>query len=90
MVRCKTTDQISVNVLFFATLKENAGTNSHKLSIPEKTTILKFKDLLRAEFPGLPDGGSAMLVAVNKEYAFDEETIPEDAELAIFPPVSGG
>ena len=79
-----------MNVFFFATLKERAGTNSHVFTIPAKTTILKFKQLLRAELPGLPDGGSAMLVAVNKEYAFDEETIPVDAELAIFPPVSGG
>ena len=30
------------------------------------------------------------LVAVNQNYAFDEDTIPENAEVALFPPVSGG
>jgi len=30
------------------------------------------------------------LVAVNKEYAPDEAAIPRNAEVALFPPVSGG
>jgi molybdopterin synthase catalytic subunit len=30
------------------------------------------------------------LIAINREFAFDEQTIPENAEIAIFPPVSGG
>ncbi len=84
------TDSFSVNVLFFATLKERAGTDSHSISIPSETSVVKFRQLLRAELPGLPDGGSSMLVAINKEYAFDEEIIPEGAEIALFPPVSGG
>jgi molybdopterin synthase catalytic subunit len=29
-------------------------------------------------------------VAVNKEYSFDEDLIPRGAEVALFPPVSGG
>ena len=31
-----------------------------------------------------------VLVSVNKEYSFDETAIPQDAEVALFPPVSGG
>ena len=88
--RCTTTDQFTVNVLFFATLKERAGTDTHSINIPIGTSIVAFKQLLRAELPNLPDGGSTMLVAVNKEYAFDEEIIPKGAEIALFPPVSGG
>jgi molybdopterin synthase catalytic subunit len=30
------------------------------------------------------------LISVNKEYGFDEDVIPEGAEVALFPPVSGG
>jgi molybdopterin synthase catalytic subunit len=30
------------------------------------------------------------LVSVNKEYGFDEDIIPDGAEVALFPPVSGG
>jgi molybdopterin converting factor small subunit len=30
------------------------------------------------------------LISVNKEVAFDDEVIPSGAEVALFPPVSGG
>ena len=30
------------------------------------------------------------LITINREYAFDEAVIPPGAELAMFPPVSGG
>lgn len=31
-----------------------------------------------------------MLISVNQEYAFDDVVIPDGAEIALFPPVSGG
>ena len=31
-----------------------------------------------------------MLVSVNQEFAFDDDLVPESAEVALFPPVSGG
>ena len=30
------------------------------------------------------------LITINREYAFDEAVVPTDAEIALFPPVSGG
>ncbi len=30
------------------------------------------------------------LISVNQEFAFDDDIIPENAEIALFPPVSGG
>jgi len=33
---------------------------------------------------------ASTLVSVNREFAFDENVIPEGAEIALFPPVSGG
>jgi molybdopterin converting factor small subunit len=33
---------------------------------------------------------NSMLVAVNREYAGDDQIIPAGAEVALFPPVSGG
>jgi molybdopterin converting factor small subunit len=39
---------------------------------------------------GLGGLTSHVLISVNQEYAFDEAIIPADAEVALFPPVSGG
>jgi len=88
--RSETISTQSVEILFFATLKEHAGTERARIEIPENTTVEQFKKLLRLEFPNLPEGNSSLLVAVNKEYAFDKEEIPLGAEIALFPPVSGG
>ncbi|KAA3647945.1 MAG: molybdopterin converting factor [Chloroflexi bacterium] len=79
-----------VKVLFFATLKAQAGTGETTLDIPVDSTVNQFKGLLLEAIPSLEPHMSSALVSVNKEYAFPEEVIPEGAEIALFPPVSGG
>jgi molybdopterin synthase catalytic subunit len=79
-----------INVLFFASLKEQAGTHRAQLEIPSGARVADLKTLLVEQFPQLERGLHSMLVSVNQEFAFDEELIPEDAEVALFPPVSGG
>jgi molybdopterin converting factor subunit 1 len=79
-----------VSILFFATLKEKTGLAQSEITIPDQCTVAELKQVLFAHFPNLPKSASAILVAVNKEYAFDNELIPPAAEIALFPPVSGG
>ena len=79
-----------VNVLFFATLKDKVGVPAAELALPDRLTVAGLKQLLFERFPNLPQSSSAVLVAINKEYAFDLEEIPAGAEIALFPPVSGG
>jgi molybdopterin converting factor subunit 1 len=80
-----------VKVLFFATLRDKAGARSTELDLPAGTTIGGLKELLVAQFPNLD--GQLMehcLASINHEYQFDEVEIPDQAEIALFPPVSGG
>jgi len=79
-----------VQVIFFATLRDKAGTKEVQLEIPNDTTVSEFKKFLIEKYPRLAESMTSTLVAVNKEYAFDHEKIPMGAELALFPPVSGG
>ncbi|MEX1248808.1 MAG: molybdopterin converting factor subunit 1 [Anaerolineales bacterium] len=79
-----------IKILFFATLKDRAGTTKADLEIPDGTTVAELKELLFRRFPDLPKSKANLLVAVNKEYAFDQDQIPQGAEIALFPPVSGG
>ena len=79
-----------VKLLFFATLRERAGARSMELDIPTDLTIEGLKDKISTEYPNLKDSMSSVLITINREYAFDEAVIPPDAELAMFPPVSGG
>ena len=79
-----------VKLLFFATLRDRAGARSMELDIPLDLTIQGLKDKISAEFPNLKDSMSSVLITINREYAFDEAIIPADAEIGMFPPVSGG
>jgi len=79
-----------VTVLFFATLKDKAGTTGINLDLPENCNVFELKQILFQRFPSLPQSSSSMLVAVNQQYAFDRDVIPAGAEIALFPPVSGG
>lgn len=79
-----------IKVLFFATFKDMVGAKEIMLDIPENASIANFKTILTKKYPALAPLAPSMLIAVNNEYAFDEETIPDNAEIALFPPVSGG
>lgn len=79
-----------VTTLFFATLRDRAGVKSVELQIAPQSNIADFRVLLIEKFPALADLMSHTLVSMNHEYVFDESIIPDRAEIALFPPVSGG
>ena len=79
-----------IKLLFFATLRDRAGTKSMELDVPDEMTVQGLKDKLAEEYPNLKDSMKSVLITINREYAFDEAVIPPDAEMALFPPVSGG
>jgi molybdopterin converting factor subunit 1 len=79
-----------VKLLFFATLKENAGTSQADLDIPSELTVREFKEKMFVTYPNLPKTKANLVIAINGEFAFDNEKIPLGAEIALFPPVSGG
>ena len=79
-----------IELLFFATLRERAGTKTLELDIPADMTIRGLKDRLSSEFPNLNESLKSVLITINREYAFDEAVVPVGAEIGMFPPVSGG
>ncbi len=79
-----------VKVLFFATLRDLAGSKSIELDVPAEMTVQGLKDRLAHDNPKLRQAMETVLVAINREYAFDATVLPEAAEIAMFPPVSGG
>lgn len=79
-----------VKLLFFATIRERAGTRTLEMDIPEDMTVQGLKEKLANDIPALKESMLSVLVTVNREYAFDEAVIPSNAEIGMFPPVSGG
>jgi molybdopterin converting factor subunit 1 len=79
-----------IKVLFFATLRDRAGTKSVDLEIPADTTVQALKGLVVEAYPGLQQTMESVVISINREFAFDESIVPLNAEVAMFPPVSGG
>jgi len=79
-----------IRVLFFATFSDLAGTRETIIELPEEVVVKDFKSHLQIKFPDLSPTLNAGLISINREFAFDSDTIPDGAEVGIFPPVSGG
>lgn len=79
-----------IKVLFFAILRDYIGAKSVELEIPFGSTVHGLTELLVSTYPGLEKVRDSMMAAINREYAADGQVIPEGAEIAFFPPVSGG
>jgi molybdopterin converting factor subunit 1 len=79
-----------IRVLFFATLRDRAGIKSVDFEIPVGTTVEALKGLVVAAYPGLQASMDSVVISINREFAFNEGIVPENAEVALFPPVSGG
>lgn len=79
-----------IKVLFFANLRDRAGTKSFELDIPAETTVQDLKNRVVDSYPGLKETMDTVVISINREFAFDESLVPENAEVAMFPPVSGG
>jgi molybdopterin converting factor subunit 1 len=81
---------VDVRVLYFATLRDLAGAKEEQVGVPDGSTVADLKALLIQKHPDLARAQTSMLVSINREFAFDEDTLHDGDEVAIFPPVSGG
>ena len=79
-----------IKVLLFATLRDYVGAKTLDMEIPAGTTVTELKAIMVKVYPKLAPVQDSMMAAINREYAPDEQVLPIDAEIAFFPPVSGG
>jgi molybdopterin synthase catalytic subunit len=80
----------TIKVLFFATLKEKAGVREATIEVEPAAQVQDLRSILGERFPTLRPLLGTALASINREFAFDEDRIPAGAEVAFFPPVSGG
>ncbi len=77
--------RVEVTVRLFAMLRERAGARELTLDLPEGARVRDALDELGDLAAGLP-----LVMAVNREYAPEEQVLGAGDELALIPPVSGG
>ena len=81
---------MNVRLLFFAVLRDIAGTDSLELPLGEGATPRDVWQRLRAEHPQLAGYSDPPMVAVNQSYAAPDTVLRDGDELAFIPPVAGG
>jgi len=79
-----------VRLLFFAVLRDIAGTNETELDLPSVTRAADVWQRLRAEHPQLAGYAQPPMTAINETYASADAVLREGDELAFIPPVAGG
>jgi molybdopterin converting factor subunit 1 len=79
-----------IKILFFATLRDRAGQRQMSLELAEDARVGDLKNTLKAMNANLAPALESVLVSIDREYASDEQVIPDGSEVAFFPPVSGG
>ncbi len=80
----------TIRLLFFATLRDLTGSRRATLDIEHGARVGELKVALIAAYPKLHRALGTAIFSVNGEYREDDGEIPDGAEVAIFPPVSGG
>lgn len=79
-----------MNILLFGITRDITGQS--KLTLPADAgvnTVKELKNWLAKQYPAMQTL-SSLAVAVNSEYAEDEDAIHAGQEIALIPPVSGG
>jgi len=82
--------KLNVTVRLFAIYREKAGTTELVLELPEGADVGHLAGEMRRRYPAITRDPSAIVVAVNQEYADHDHVLSDGDEAALIPPVSGG
>lgn len=83
---------MKIQLRYFASLREALG-SGEPIEVPEGTTVAAVRDLLIARGGAHAEvltRGRALRAALNQTMCAETVTISDGAELAFFPPVTGG
>ena len=83
---------MNITLRYFASIREALGTGSQAWQT-QVNTVAALRDELMAQGGAYPEAlarGKAIRVAVNQVMVEESEALTDGAEVAFFPPVTGG
>lgn len=86
----KEPERMTVTVQLFARAADLAGGPQVELDLADGATVADLRAALVRAKPDLAPIASKLLVAIGQAYVRDHDRVRPDAEIACFPPVSGG
>lgn len=84
------TNSQRVKVHLFAAARDLIGQETVEITIPYGAIVFDARNSLVRAYPALEKLADYLHFVVGNEYARDADKIPDDCDLSVFPPVSGG
>lgn len=81
---------MTVTVKLFAAARDIIGSASIDLELPQGATVAEVRAAISHQYPAAERLIARSAIALNHDYALDSDVVPQNAELAVIPPVSGG
>jgi len=81
---------VNVKVLLFAQARQIAAKEQIEVKVAPEATVADLRSAIESDFPDLAALLSRSSIAIEQQYATDADVIPNGAEVAMIPPVSGG
>lgn len=83
------TNVMKIKILAFGITKDILGGSTVEMQIPTGASVADLRMTLYAQYPALQKLNQ-LAIALNTEYAAEEQQIDERDEVVLIPPVSGG
>jgi len=86
-------DKVSVNLLFFAKLRELTNLNAVEFELPKQTTGEILLNIICEKYKNIEILRNNLIIAINENYCPDSQeiiNIKNGDEIALIPPISGG
>ncbi|MEM8907318.1 MAG: MoaD/ThiS family protein [Bacteroidota bacterium] len=80
---------MKINILAFGIARDIVGGSELPFTVEEQVTVGELKAALLQQFPQFENLRS-LAIAVNSEYAQDDQRLTASDEVVLIPPVSGG
>ena len=81
---------MKIEVLLFAAARQAAGCEKLVVEMSNGSNVGDLRRALASASPALNGLLASSLIAINHDYARDDDIIPLAVEIALIPPVSGG
>ncbi len=89
-VNVRKTEHMKITVKLFARASQLARASEVEVEVDGGASVADFRKALEAQHPKLKPIAGSLFVAIDSEYSSDDQVILETAQIACFPPVSGG
>jgi molybdopterin synthase sulfur carrier subunit len=80
---------MKINVIAFGIARDILGGSTQSIEVTDNCSVGELRTQLMTDYPAL-ERLVSLAIAVNTEYALDNQPISERDEIVLIPPVSGG